>query len=512
VVQFYHKQNFCEAYDLDFGYDDDEGDVMSADKDEGNALFEIYGWLQSNRYDISEYEKFPREPPEIGDVEHYLELWEQYKEERNLIGFGDMIERVIDKCRLVLEDIGYGPLFGTGDMTHMEIFEEARKDPDRNPDKLRQFPCFVDTKVLYVDEVQDLNPLQWCWYLAQKLVCEKVYIGGDDDQTIYGWSGADPNFMLDEEGDFEVLDKTYRIPANIWEACDKTIRQVDRRQEKEVEPHGDGGEVVKLRRPSPRQIIDELHPEENFILFRANYQIDNFCETLREQGIPYRNESTFDNWSTEVETLRDGLGKMKQADDPSVDERFKLTKDEVSALKDNVPDIYLEDLGSSTEKQDIMSSFNGKRPERVKELFSFPDTAASKGFTWQAYLKNAEELTYYEKECIRGCLIHENYDMDPERVTIGTIHSSKGRESKNVILALDTTQSIAQGMRDETMGDPEKKMSDAERRVYYVGMSRASEKLVLAEGVIDPTMTIQISTLLGEHGRTDGQQTLQQQH
>jgi len=491
VVQYWHKQQFCDAYDLDFGYEDDDGgDVMADDKNEGNALFEIYDWLKSNRYDNEDYHEFPREPPDIGDVEHYLDLWDEWKDDRNLIGFGDMIEKVVDKCRYVLEDMGYGPLFGSDEMTHMEVFEEARQDPDRDIENLRKFPCFVDTKVMYVDEVQDLTPLQWAWYLAQKLVCEKVYVGGDDDQTIYGWSGADPNFMLDEEGDFEVLDRTYRIPANIWECCDNTISKVDRRQEKDVTPDGDGGEVVKLRAPSPRQIIEHLDAEENFILFRANYMIDKFCQTLQEQGIPYRNESTFDTWSTEVETIRDALAKIEHTGE-------KLNKDEVQALKENVPDIYLQDLGSSSSKEDVLSSLNGKSPSQVKTLFDLPDTAASEGFTWQTYLENAEELNYYEKQCIRGSIIHKTHDLVPDTVKIGTIHSAKGREAPNVILALDTTQSIAEGMREETMDRPDKRISDAERRVYYVGMSRASEKLVLAEGVIDATMTITIEDLIG---------------
>lgn len=855
VVQHWNKRNFCKAYDLDFGYDDDEDDIMGNDKQDGNALFDIYNWLQSNLKPMEEWEDCPADKPDIGDIQWHLEAWEEWKDERDLVGFGDMIEEVLKLGRQQLINLGYGMVFPDDSVGYIELFKKARDDPDRDPQVLRGMGAFVDTRVMYVDEVQDLNPLQWAWYLLQKLVCEKVYIGGDDDQclppnapvevknnpmfnpsdgdkefqkpikdvqvgdlvrtlksdgeygyrrvsnvkkkeveektfrtittesgnktqvtanhkmlsripsaeyerevnkhyvylmrdnngkwrigetdnlrqrlnvergarcivpldsfdtkekaleketewsltysipqltiqqrdgevlsdpevrdriydsvnpqygiierdmgvdlahpplykkattrgqtssinisikkcadmrgkkprhslgvhtsnesaieklrtvdgitegesggkstrfrttstdyteigsiaeevrdkvggdivtnmsptkarsgatispagnlvegmlvpvtrdntvvweevvdiedvvatsevydltvpgthtfttagigvsnTIYGWGGADPEFMLGEEGDFEVLDKTYRIPKNVWEVCDTTIRQVDNRQEKDVTPHGDGGEVECLRAPSPRQVAQHLDGDSNFVLFRARYMIDKFTEDLRELGIPYRNMSTFDTWDGDMTTIRDALAKMEITGE-------KLTKDETSALTDNIAEERVAKGGGSKSTSSILGGITGKKPEDVKEMFNFPGAAVHRGRFIESWLEYAEELNYYEKEALRGNILNNNHEMDPERIRLGTIHSAKGREAENVIVALDSTSTIVEGMRDDTKHKPGKVISDAERRVYYVAMSRASEKLVLAEGVVNPDTTLEVSNLVGD--------------
>jgi superfamily I DNA/RNA helicase len=59
-------------------------------------------------------------------------------------------------------------------------------------------------------------------------------------------------------------------------------------------------------------------------------------------------------------------------------------------------------------------------------------------------------------------------------------------------------------MRKDTKGEPDKKISDAERRVYYVGMTRASEKLIVAEGLIDEENCIPMSHLLDMEDQDKG--------
>ena len=248
VVSHWDKQQFCKIHDLEYGWDDDEDDLMGGDKAAGNALFDLYGWLQSNRKDIQDWRDCPADWTGQDDPAYLMRKWIDYKDENQLIGFGDIIEQTVELARDQLENLGWGVLFPDDSTPDKEIFEAAREDPQRNPDAIRGDGAFLDTKVLYVDEVQDLTPLQWDWYLAQKLVAEKVYIGGDDDQTIYGWAGANPDFMLEEEGDFEVLERTYRIPKEVWNTCDGVINQVENRQAKEVTPDGKGRAVVKMHR------------------------------------------------------------------------------------------------------------------------------------------------------------------------------------------------------------------------------------------------------------------------
>lgn len=158
-------------------------------------------------------------------------------------------------------------------------------------------------------------------------------------------------------------------------------------------------------------------------------------------------------------------------------------------------DKYIKKNGSSDKVRDIIGNIGGIQPAEVKDMFSFNTSVSDWGV--REYLRNCEELNYYQKEAIKGNLRKGNEHMYPDRVTIGTIHSAKGKEAETVILATDSTQTILSNMAEDTRGDPEKNISDAERRVYYVGMSRASEKLVLAEGVTGRENNIPLSDLLG---------------
>lgn len=521
VVSWYHKQEFCKEAGLQYGNDSGDEDIMSGDQDEGHALFDIYGWLKSNRRPLENYDECPIEFPEPRkDVLELMKQWERYKDLEDLIQFSDMIEHVVQKGKQQLMDEGIPWVFPPDDPDAVEVFTRARYNERmaNNRDAWRGRGPFIDTKVLYVDEVQDLPPLQWAWYLMQKLVCEKVYIGGDDDQTIYGWAGANPNFMLDEEGDFEVLETTYRIPRNIWETCDGVIQQVDKRQEKQVQPDGDGGEVIPMKAPSTKRVLQYAQEGSVFILFRANYMIQDFTEKMHKEGIPYVNVSAgYETWSDDVVTLRDALAKIDNGAD-------KLGSDEISVLTDYAvrecnncngdgckncnydgeESMMASDSGW-TDKEQALSGIGGVKMERVEDIIDLSGTYTTGKLTSSNFIQQCSELNYYQKEALKGNLRQNNEDLYPERVRMGTIHSSKGKEAETVILATDSTQTILENMIEDTRESPNKVISDAERRVYYVGMTRASERLILAQGLVNKETSINLSDLLDGEPDTGGE-------
>jgi len=301
--------------------------------------------------------------------------------------------------------------------------------------------------------------------------------------------------MLNEEGSFEVLETTYRIPREIWDTCNNVIHEVDHRQEKEVTPDGEGGEVVTLERPSPGQVVSHAQEGETMILFRARYHIDEFREDLHEKGIPYDNMSTHETWNEQTVTVRDALAKVKNG-------RDSIRGDEFQTLKDVATQSMLSNDSDFSETERVMSNFGSGVPiEKVKKSFDLSTRYTNSRFTPEKFLGQADddEINYYQKEAIKGNLENGNEDMDPERVRIGTIHSAKGKEAETVILNLDSTGTILENMEEDTMGQPGKRISDAECRVYYVGMTRASETLVLSEGTIDPSNTIKIGHLLPDY-------------
>jgi DNA helicase-2/ATP-dependent DNA helicase PcrA len=417
-----------------------------------------------------------------------------------------MIEEVLEKGYEYLDKKGFGNMFEETTKSTWEMFEDACDNPLRDPDKLRGESVFIDTKVLYIDEVQDLTPLQWEWYLLQKLVVEKVYLAGDSDQTIYGWGGADPSLFINEEGETEILDRTYRVPSNIWEVCDGVIRQCDERVEKEVQPDGDGGEFVQLDCPTENEIGNLVQSGEWMVLFRANYMVDEFAKILMNEGVPYRNMSTFDNWTEDFEYLRDAMSALYHKQDRMDGDAFRAMLEYANGNM-----VKNEDLVSKTEE--IMGKFNGIPMEKVRDTFRVVDGGTKKPLRAEPFLEASTEINYYEKEAIMGNIENKNEHLDPNKIRLGTIHSSKGKEAPNVLVGTDSTKTVLKEMRsrlrdegsvvDVDMENRDMGMTDAERRVYYVGMTRASERLVLGHNVLDSEACIPPETLLADDHTED---------
>lgn len=498
MVSWRNKKTWCENNNLKFEYEDGgDDDLMGSDDDaDGNALFQINDWLNAHRLGPEDHAKCPAEWSGRQDVEELLTSWNRFKEEYDKLEFDDMIEGVVKECVSVMREGGYGDTSIDNDR---EYLETCRWDENLSPEAVRNHPMFVDSKVLYVDECQDLTYLQWDWYLCQKLATEKVFLGGDDDQAIYGWAGADPDQLLGEEGDVEVLEKTYRIPQSVWNACQSCIEQVDSRQAKEIEPVDSEGEFIALSNPYIGQVTEHITESDDvLILFRAKFHIDDFRDDLHEQGIPYKNMSTFNTWDATTTKMRGILAQVW--DEETID------AEDVKKLLDVADDKMIDS------DQPGMAKYLVDEPEYefdgVRELFNTYTNDAHQFCLWfldRCGQRGADsDLNWYRTSAIEGNLRHGLTDRDPSEVRIGTIHSAKGKEADTVILGTDSTGAILRNMEDgvEESQQPAFRMSgevisDAERRVMYVGMSRAERKLVMAEGLVTRETTLKINALVG---------------
>ncbi|MFC4994560.1 ATP-dependent helicase [Rubritalea tangerina] len=158
-----------------------------------------------------------------------------------------------------------------------------------------------------VDEFQDTNGLQM--QLLQQLVGPpyNVCVVGDDDQSIYGWRGADVTNILQFERFFPdpkiiLLEVNYRSSAAVLNTANSLIKHNYGRREKELKPFKDGGKPLRLiTMPGDEEeaefIAEEMHernatekvPWEDFaILFRTNGQSRNLEAAMRNLKIPYR--------------------------------------------------------------------------------------------------------------------------------------------------------------------------------------------------------------------------------
>jgi DNA helicase-2/ATP-dependent DNA helicase PcrA len=160
---------------------------------------------------------------------------------------------------------------------------------------------------ILVDEYQDTNPAQ---FKILKLLTEKqrnICVVGDDDQSIYGWRGADPTHILEFSHSFPAahtiaLEQNYRSTSRILEAANSVIEKNKNRYPKklwsdrgegealiEVILEEDRGEAEFVAEEIKKKATETTRPWKDFaILYRSNSQSRVFEEALRRLGVPYK--------------------------------------------------------------------------------------------------------------------------------------------------------------------------------------------------------------------------------
>jgi DNA helicase-2/ATP-dependent DNA helicase PcrA len=132
------------------------------------------------------------------------------------------------------------------------------------------------------------------------------------------------------------------------------------------------------------------------------------------------------------------------------------------------------------------------------------------------------KVTSFQKNSMRAYFGGDYEGMDADRVRIGTIHSAKGREADHVFVATDLTEKVVEQMAATVDGpvngeeftsttDPVPVLTDNERRVFYVGMSRARERLIVMENLVSGAPTLPIDVLLyNEHNEKSIEDALEE--
>ena len=498
VVGESDKESFCEEYGLEYEDEYKSGGRRTARSTTiGNKIIATSQWLQRTRRDVADWYDVPfqwnveevRLPPEIDpraqegnkytptwtsdddriEIPEAIRAWRAYKGEHGLVGFADMLERV--KQRSLLPNVDY----------------------------------------LIIDEFQDITTLQYDVYEEWKPHMKKVLIAGDDDQVVYAWQGADPDLLLDTERDHdEVLPNSYRLPSKILNAVNKEIRHIEKRQEKDLRPRKEGGVVEGIQNPSILELVRNVRytvDEDDgsiMLLFRARYQLFQFIEEFVGEGIPFKALTDQRLWT---DRLTDYVRAVEAYD---ADEAMTLLQGrrladmlQSSAFGSNDREEFydfLEELEENADADDISTVPLG--PEEVKRFAPFmPDPTAASDMV--------RKVTSFQRKSIDAYFPGDYHGRDPNAVRVGTIHSAKGREADHVFVATDLTEKVVEQMAATISGreedgdaeftkrtSPVPRITDNERRVFYVGMSRARERLVLMENLISGAPTLPISVLL----------------
>ena len=294
--------------------------------------------------------------------------------------------------------------------------------------------------IVFIDEAQDLSPIQWKMVNIIRENSKYVILAGDDDQAIYGWAGADVKRFQDEPSKKDIiLPYSYRVPRQIQNIANKILERIpdDRRIKKFWKARNEEGFVDHIT-----SIEDlPLHQGEWLILARTNDRIDKIKPILKEMGIYFQLKN---RKSYKASLFRSVLNYTRWAD-----KGHKLSLIEIKDIFDCVP--YYD--------------FNGKE-ERLYDLKEF-------GFSRTKRWFNVFTVDYEECLYIREMLRQEEELSKDARVQLSTIHSAKGGEAENVLLILDNTKTI----REAAEKSLEK--ADEENRVWYVGVTRTLQNLYI---------------------------------
>lgn len=313
--------------------------------------------------------------------------------------------------------------------------------------------------VFIIDEAQDLLPIQWA--MVKKIMdkAARIYVAGDDDQSIFKWAGANPQDLIGLHGERYILDKSYRVPPRIHEIATKLINKIDNRIPKVWKPKGE--EKGELHFHTMRAAVyAKMDKGQWLVMTRDNYTLEQLAEEMRLRGFYY---SMYGIPSVSAKKLK------------AINAWTDLTKRKQAISLDNVNAIY----HYMSVNRGVKYGFKTMPNADPESLYTHEDLVKKYGLMipehkiWHQAL---DRMPLREVAYIIALLRRkENLNLEP-RINLSTIHGAKGGEADNVMLLTDLPRKA-----DESyFNNP-----DDERRVFYVGMTRAKKALHLVRSETD---------------------------
>ncbi|MBZ2160649.1 DNA helicase II [Alteromonas sp. CI.11.F.A3] len=423
-----------------------------------------------------------------------------------------------------------------------ELLLRAHELWAKNPEVLANYQRRF--RAVLVDEFQDTNNIQYAWL---RMLCSgnqnNIMIVGDDDQSIYGWRGANvdniQHFLKDFNNPTTIrLEQNYRSTGTILKAANTVIDNNTGRLGKELWTDGNDGEPISVyagfnELDEARFIVSKIKDwlnqgnalKDTAILYRNNAQSRVLEEALLHQGTPYRIYGGLRFF--ERQEIKDALGYLRMMNHPHDDAAFERvvntpTRGMGEKTLSQVREAARTHNCSMWQASQLLINENALKGRALNALQSFvllvteleqatvdeplekhADVAirqsglyamyqAERGEKAQARLENLEELVTACKQFtvpdeaeemtpLSAFLAHASLEAgetqagtDQDAVQMMTIHTAKGLEFPMVFMA-----GVEEGMFPSQMTNDEPGRMEEERRLCYVGMTRAMEKLYI---------------------------------
>ena len=395
---------------------------------EDDKLLAILGWGRSRM--LEPKEALAQAPFTGVDEPYFLEFVKRYDDYRAEVGkvdFYDMLERAL-----------------------------AQRDL-RPP-----------VNVAFIDEAQDLSPLQVALVEQWFQPCERVYVAGDDDQAIYAFMGGDPSWLIKlskECPSVDVLEQSYRVPFGIWAVAQRIVSYNADRVKKDYWPREDAGrlEVIELD-----ELPTLLNRERTFILARNWYLLEDVARLLRRHAEPFRLDKHA-SWSVY------GYPKILRAAKAAI-ELYERRPVRPRAFEDFIKLVP----SRSTDVPEGIPRGTKKRAEENNRQVS-RRTMEEWGLDSLLELMDQHGpisvMTRIPKDKVRLGLdaLYQRWGELPEpHIELMSMHASKGREAESVFVLSEMSRKSHESYAE---GD------EAENRIAYVAVTRSKRRLVVVTSV-----------------------------
>lgn len=395
-------------------------------------------------------------------------------------------------------------------------------------------------KYILVDEFQDINKVQFEVLKLMSNPNNNIFVVGDEDQSIYGFRGARPDFLLQFEQIFTgtekiLLDMNYRSQKEIIDVSNKLIQKNMSRYDKTIKCNrGDGG-IVKYLIPKDsedeaiqigKEILEEIKNDyveysDFAVIYRTNIQSRALVDVFMDMRIPFTIKDSivtiYDHWAakdilsylkisvrqnTNEDWIRiinkpfryvsrDNINQVKDEKDfinglitkcnlhPKQVKTINDLEIDIGYLKHQCPQDAISYIRTTLEYDKYILDYCMNRKIKTNgliEILNEIESSASNFDTIEEYLTHIEKV---KEELSQN---HNNKELDG--VVFTTMHSAKGLEFRYVYI-IGINEGTIPHEKSYDIDDEVKKLEqiEEERRLMYVGMTRAEESLCLSSPI-----------------------------
>ncbi|WP_099188561.1 ATP-dependent helicase [Tepidibacter mesophilus] len=381
---------------------------------------------------------------------------------------------------------------------------------------------------ILVDEFQDINKVQFEVLKMISTPSNNIFVVGDEDQSIYGFRGARPDFLLEFKSYFAnskyiVLDLNYRSTDAIIKTSNKLIRNNNNRYNKVIKSVKGNGDGILFLSPEDSEdearkvgslIIENVNKNnmsysDFSVIYRTNIQSRAIVDVFMDMNIPFAIRDTvvsiYDHWVSKdiisylnvalYRGLNDELSriinkpfryiskesiKIAMADGDfltNIKTKANLNKWQIKTIEDLELDLdYISRISpkdaisyirTSLEYDRYLIEYCQKRKIKTTGLFEILNELEGGASNYKTVDNYLDHISKVKEE-----ILNQKKDDDKNKVILTTIHSAKGLEFKNIFVI-----GVIEGVIPHEKSIEGKDDIEEERRLLYVAMTRAMDKL-----------------------------------